>query len=318
MDKKTVLKYIPHGIDSKKFYPIEEGITPNFPEENKRLEEIKSQIFKNINPEFIVLYNNRNIRRKQASNTILAFNLFISKLPVEKADKCVLLLHTQPIDDNGTDLIAVSSTLAPRAKILFSSGKVDFKDLNCLYNIADVTINMANAEGFGLSTAESIMAGTPIMATVTGGLQDQMNFSDDTGKPIIFTEDWGSNSDGKHKINYGEWAFPLFPKARSLTGSPLTPYILDDYSDWEEAADILMKIYNMPKEERKRRGKSGRTWMILPETGMEMIEMADRFIKGIDETFKSWSPRKKYEIFKVENDTEIRPTGVSLTNFNEI
>lgn len=297
--KEWQIDYIPHGIDSKKFYPIEEGMSPNFPEENKRMQEIKSQIFRGENPDFIILYNNRNIRRKQASNTILAFRLFLNKLPKEKADKCVLLLHTQPIDDNGTDLISVASTLAPDAKILFSSGKVDFKDLNIIYNISDVTINMANAEGFGLSTAESIMTGTPVIATVTGGLQDQMRFLDENDVPISFNKDWGSNSDGKYKTKYGEWVFPLFPKARSLTGSPLTPYIFDDYSDWQEASEVLMEIYNMPREERKKRGKVGREWMLTKESGMEMVEMSSRFIKGIDTTLQNWTHRKKYEMFKV-------------------
>ena len=41
-----------------------------------------------------------------------------------------------------------------------------------LYNIADVTINMASNEGFGLGTCESLMCGTPISVNVTGGLQD--------------------------------------------------------------------------------------------------------------------------------------------------
>ena len=31
-------------------------------------------------------------------------------LPKEEADKCALLMHTQPIDDNGTDLPDVAKS----------------------------------------------------------------------------------------------------------------------------------------------------------------------------------------------------------------
>ena len=50
------------------------------------------------------------------------------------------------------------------------------KNFVILYNIADVTINMASNEGFGLGTCESLMCGTPISVNVTGGLQDQCGF----------------------------------------------------------------------------------------------------------------------------------------------
>ena len=35
---------------------------------------------------------------------------------------------------------------------------------------------MASNEGFGLGTAEALMAGTPIVVNVTGGMQDQCGF----------------------------------------------------------------------------------------------------------------------------------------------
>ena len=291
----TQVDYIPHGIDSKKFFPINDTMT----EEVERLKKIKALIFKDMEPQFVILFNNRNIRRKQTSNIILAFVELLKLLPKEVADKTVLLLHTQPVDPNGTDLPAVAATLAPGKNIFFSGGKVDYKDLNCLYNIADVTINMANAEGFGLSTAESIMAGTPIIATVTGGLQDQMRFLDENGKSIQFNADWGSNSDGKVRGTHGEWAFPLFPRTRSLTGSPMTPYIFDDYSDWQDAAVVLKQIYDLGRDERKRRGKAGREWMLTEESGMEVVTMGKRFIMGINKTFDTWKPRTKYNIYKI-------------------
>ena len=162
--------YLPHGVDEKNFHPIS-----LFDKEYKEMEGMKKQLTDD-NVEFVVFYNNRNIRRKMPGDVILAFKTFCDMLPKEDADKCALLMHTQPIDDNGTDLPEVARVIAPGCKVYFSDKKLEENQLNWLYNIADVTLNMASNEGFGLGTCESLMAGTPIIVNVTGGLQDQCGF----------------------------------------------------------------------------------------------------------------------------------------------
>jgi glycosyltransferase involved in cell wall biosynthesis len=57
--------------------------------------------------------------------------------------------------------------------IQFSLNKIDRKTLNFLYNIADVQILLTSNEGWGLTLTESMLCGTPIIANVTGGMQDQ-------------------------------------------------------------------------------------------------------------------------------------------------
>src|SRR3990167_2062886 len=126
---------------------------------------------------------------------------------------------------------------------------------------------MSSAEGFGLGTCESLMAGTMIIANVTGGLQDQMRFIDENNNPIQFTKDWGSNHDGRY-IRCGEWAVPLFPIARSLVGSIPTPYIFDSRCLWEHATEALKEVYAMGREERKRKGALGREWTLSNESMM--------------------------------------------------
>ena len=46
-----------------------------------------------------------------------------------------------------------------------------------LYNSTDVQIQLTSNEGWGLSLTEAMLAGNPIIANVTGGMQDQMRFS---------------------------------------------------------------------------------------------------------------------------------------------
>ena len=112
-------------------------------------------------------------------------------------------MKTQPVDDNGTDLIKVIRNIAPEINVLFFAERNDERTMNFIYNMADVTINIASNEGFGLGTAESLMAGTiPIVVNVTGGLQDQCGFKKEDGSLLMkedYTTEWGSNHDGKYK-----------------------------------------------------------------------------------------------------------------------
>ena len=171
--------YVPHGINEKYFYPVEN--------EKERLEmnKMKSELFQGKDIDFCMLYNNRNIRRKLTSDTILAFREFAYGLPKEKRDKVAFVLHTQPVDQNGTDLPAVVEAMCPDLNIIFSTQKLTNQHLNYLYNICDLTINLASNEGFGLGTCEALMCGTPIIVNVTGGLQDQCGFKID-GKHLTY------------------------------------------------------------------------------------------------------------------------------------
>jgi glycosyltransferase involved in cell wall biosynthesis len=295
--KDKVITYLPHGIDTRKFYPI----TEDDAEGNEVLAKVKEETLQNLDIDFMVFYNARNLRRKMTSDVLLAYNHFLQQLPEEQRERCRLVMHTAPVDDNGTDLLAVIRDVTPDVKVIFSNQKVEPAVLNALYNLADVTINLASNEGFGLGTAESIAAGTPILVNVTGGLQDQCGFVDEDGNYLDpethFTKEWGSNHDGRYK-RHGEWAFPVFPVSRSLQGSPLTPYIFDDRCSWEEAGNRLMELYQMGREERKRRGELGRQYA-LGAGQFTSERMGELFIQHIDQTLETWTPRERYTMVKV-------------------
>jgi len=298
LEAKTYLAYIPHGVDHvKKFYPLSDDKT----EEVELLKATRKTLFNDDDVDFVVLYNARNLRRKMTPDVLLAYNHFLEQLPKDKADRCRIVLHTTPVDENGTDLPAVIRDVVPNVKAVFSDQRVDARILNALYNIADVTINLASNEGFGLGTCESIVAGTPIIVNVTGGLQDQCGFVDENGvylhPDVHFTKNWGSNHDGKYR-QCGEWAFPVWPTSRSLQGSPLTPYIFDDRCDWADAGNRMMELYQMTREERKRRGLLGREYAL--GHGMFTAEkMGELFVENINKTLENWTPRERYTLLKV-------------------
>ena len=292
--KNKVIKYVPHGLDNTIFKPL--------PDTDPLLTQMKKDLFGKREFDFVLFFNSRNIRRKQIPDTILAWKYFTESLPKEKRDKCLFLLHTNTVDQNGTDLPAVIDYLFPEgANILFSQNKLNSEQMNALYNIADAQILLTSNEGWGLSLTEALLTGTPIIANTTGGMQDQMRFVDNDNKWIEFDEDFPSNNRGTYK-EHGEWAFPVYPSNSSIQGSPITPYIWDDRCNAEDAAKRIKEIYDLSPEERKRRGMEGMKWATRDEAGFTSEQMGKRIINGLEELFETWKPREKFEFVK---DTDI-------------
>lgn len=288
---KVKVAYVPHGINANKFYPINE----NHPEWDEMI-NYKKSIFGDFNPEFILFYNSRNIRRKMTNDILFAYKLFHNSLSKENANKCILLLHTQAVDENGTDLPRVKEHLLPECNVYFTNKLIDTKTLNFLYNIVDATINVSSNEGWGLSTSESLMAGTPIIVNVTGGLQDQCRFEDENGKWIDFSPEFPTNSIGKYS-KFGEWVIPIFPVSRSLQGSIPTPYIFDERSRIEDIRNAIKKMYSLGRENRKRIGLLGRKWVCSDEAKLSADKMCESFMKHINKTIQEFKPRKRFSIY---------------------
>ena len=287
--KSKIIKYVPHGLNPQVYFPIKNK------EKDKELQTFKKHLFGGKDYEYVVFFNSRNIRRKQVPDTILAFSHFVENLPLEKREKVALLLHTQPIDENGTDLHAVVETLVPEyCNIIFTQGRYGPKEMNYLYNLADVQILLTSNEGWGLSLTEALLVGKPIIANVTGGMQDQMRFEFEDGTWIDFDADFPSNHRGTIR-KHGEWAFPVYPTNRSIQGSVPTPYIFDDRCNWEDAAERIAEVYNLSKKERQARGNKGKEWALSNEAGFTQDHQANRIIKGMDELFSTWKPREKFE-----------------------
>jgi glycosyltransferase involved in cell wall biosynthesis len=288
-----VIEYVPHGINQDHFFPIGEDHHMF-----TALQEFKKNVIPVKDLEFLVFFNSRNIHRKRPGDTILAYKMFCDMIGEENAKKCALVMHTEAVSEHGTDLRAVKEALAPDENIFFSQEKITPPQMNMLYNLADVTMLLSSNEGWGLSLTESMMAGTMIIGNVTGGMQDQMRFEHE-GKWIDFTPDFPSNHRGTVK-QCGDWAIPVFPNNISLAGSPKTPYIFDDRCAPEDAAQALLKLFEMKPEERKANGLKGREWVTSDESGMSAQNMCKKVISTVEKTFDTFTPRTKYDILKVE------------------
>ena len=162
------LKYVPHGVSKKRISKVE------LPDDG--YQEFKSKL--NIdNYKFKLLYLNRNIRRKQPGDVLLAYKYFMDGLTEEQRKECIFVFHAAPVDDNGTDMRAVHKAICPEYPVHFTYDLgmhgISTKQVSYLYNICDVYINLASNEGFGLGSLEALTCGKPVIVNVTGGLQDQ-------------------------------------------------------------------------------------------------------------------------------------------------
>ena len=285
------VKYIPHGISENRISPIDKQDTlyRNF-EQQFGLDRYK----------FKILFLNRNIRRKQPGDCALAYKHFMDGLTPEQRKECCLIWHSAPSDENGTDMRAIAKNLLPDYPVIFTydiNKNQPFNDeqMNYLYNATSVYLNIASNEGFGLGSLEALCAQTPLVLSVTGGLQDQCGFKNDKGEYLTADEyvELGSNHRGQYK-EHGEWVKPVFPSNISCQGSPLTPYIFDDRVQYEDVGEALRYWYDIGEDERDKFGELGRQWAMSDDARMTAKHLSESFIEAIDGTFKNWKPKPRY------------------------
>jgi len=260
---KVESHYLPHAVDSQFFKPLSS--------EEKVLLREKMSIPQD---KFIVFWNNRNARRKQPGTLIFWFKEFLDKVG---HDKATLIMHTDPRDVNGPNLVAMIHKLdLSDGQVQFSTQKLDFPDLSAIYNIADVTVNISDAEGFGLSTLESLSCGTPIIVNMTGGLQEQV-------------------TDGENWFGVG-----LEPNSKAVIGSQDIPYIYEDRISKEDFLESIEKIYNMSKEEREAMGSLGLEHVNKNYKFENYTSRWKEIISDVYERCGSWETRTGYKTWHFE------------------
>tara|TARA_Y100000592_G_C5478409_1_gene323800 strand:+ start:1281 stop:2543 length:1263 start_codon:yes stop_codon:yes gene_type:complete len=251
--------YIPHAVDPNIFRPfIDQDIAilrrDNLPEGDR--------------DKFIVFWNNRNARRKQSGTLIHWFKAFLDKVGHDKAQ---LIMHTDPKDQHGQDLQAIMDNLELNDRqVLISSQKISPDALAAMYNMCDCTVNISDAEGFGLATLESLACGTPIVVNMTGGLQEQI-------------------TDG------AEWfGFPLYPTSKSIIGSQQVPYIYEDRTSKDQFVSAMFKMYSLSKEERRAMGEKGRQHVITNYNFRNFQQQWVDLMTSVYEEHGSWQTRTNY------------------------
>ena len=264
-DHKDIL-YLPHTVDTEVF------AKGNEQEVRQRREEGFAAI-DNIHDRTVFFWNNRNARRKQSGSLIYWFKAFLDEVG---HDKATLLMHTDPKDVHGQDLEYIIHHLGlSNGQVYLSRNKLPPEGLASMYNIADCTISVSDAEGFGLATLESLSCETPIIATMTGGLQEQV-------------------TDGENWFGIG-----LEPTSKAIIGSQEIPFIYEDRLSQEVVVDALKKMHNMSKEERQALGKAGREHVLKNYSPEKYAKEWEELFDKIVENHGSWETRKGYKSWEL-------------------
>jgi len=140
---KDKLQVIPHGVNTKTFYPIQ-------------LDKTKCFTFTNIG---------RNMQRKQLALGLIA----LSKLKLKDVKNHKMYIHAQP-DEFGISLFKIAKSLGLKYGFLDDDGNYDVlfpefgftehkgisdKELNKVYNEADCFFSTTVGEGWGLPLLEA-------------------------------------------------------------------------------------------------------------------------------------------------------------------
>ena len=181
-------------------------------------------------------------------------------------------MHTEPKDQHGQDLehIIKHLKLDTDRQVLLSIKKLNQPDLAGLYNLCDCTINISDAEGFGLATLESLSCGKPIIVNMTGGLQEQVMYG---------TEPCG---------------IPIYPASKSVIGSQEVPYIYEDRISKESFHSALDKMIALGKEGRRRMGTTGRKHVTENYNFDNFKSTWVEYMLKVNEEQGSWETRVSY------------------------
>ena len=258
--------YLPHAVDDRIFRKLK-------PEEYAQ----SAQILYDKHPDFEnrvgFFWNNRNARRKQSGSLIYWFKQLCEEIGNEKA---FLLMHTDPRDIHGQPLDYLIDHFGLKGQVIISSNKVAPEQLAQMYNMVDCTINVSDAEGFGLSTLESLSCETPIIATMTGGLQEQV-------------------TDGENWFGIG-----IEPASKSVIGSQEVPWIYEDRVSGEDVVAAMKRIVEMSPEERAEMGALGKNHLLKNYNFTNYVKNWDKILTETHQSMGSWQTRKGYTPWKLE------------------
>ena len=253
--------YIPHAVNSEIFKKLDDPVSL------QHMKDMRKQI--GAEDKVIFFWNNRNARRKQSGSLIFWFKKFLDKVG---HDKACLMMHTDINDPHGQPLHVVAEHLGlSEGQIVFSTQKVSPQHLSLMYNASDVTVNISDAEGFGLGTLESLSCQTPIVVTMTGGLQEQV-------------------TDGENYFGVG-----IEPSSKAIIGSLNVPWIYEDRLSEEVVVNALLEMYHKSPEERKALGLAGRQHVMKNYNFQNYGKKWDELLTTVHEEEGSWATRKSYQ-----------------------
>lgn len=278
--------YLPHAIPTDIFRKHDKNVVKKFRKENLQVDD----------DTFVIFWNNRNARRKQSGSLIYWYSDFIKKAKKKNKNfKSKLIMHTEPFDPNGQNLYSIIEDLNLTSnEVVISTQKVDLETLSVIYNASDVTMGISDAEGFGLATFESLACGTPIIVTMTGGLQEQVTPIKKVTKNMML-----KRNKEKDSVTVYEHGIGLEPSSKSIIGSQEVPFIYEDRLSGESVSDAILKMYEMGPARRAELGEAGRAHVEKNYGFDKYSKKWEKILLDTHKQFGSWETRKGYKSWEL-------------------
>ncbi len=248
-----------HGVDTETFHPATRATPITFADDTLSSKEDCRAKFQMDPNRLVILRADRNVVRK---NHDALFRVFAQVAAVR--DDVDLIMHCQPLDREGIDLWQEVQRMPEdvRPRIKFTGIHDTFKGLpteglNALYNTADLYLSTTGGEGFGLTLAESMAAGVPIVSTGWAAEVEVIGdggiivppLQDSYGRPVVYHSGYGM-----------DWAVPDVdafvapvlslldkPQRRRAMGASGRLHVKRNFS-WDVAAGQFLDILTEPLE----------------------------------------------------------------------
>jgi len=231
------IEIIPHGTDTSIFY-----------KKFETREEAKKLLFPNqdLKESCIVLNANRNQPRKRIDLTIQAFSIFAKNKP-----KDVKLYLHMGIKDMGFDILKLCYRYGVDERLIISNTKkinqsVPIEKLNLIYNAADIGLNTAIGEGWGLVNSEHATTGAPQIVPNHSALTEIYN---DSGLLVPIFQ-WLTNPDTLtvsgyvHPVNVANRLEELYQNKELY--NELSKKSLDKWTDEKASWEYIVKNQWVP------------------------------------------------------------------------
>jgi glycosyltransferase involved in cell wall biosynthesis len=244
------LRVIPHGVNTRTFYPLPES----------RIKSFKEQYFNKNVEKFVFTNLNRNQQRKDIPRTIAAFVEFRKKVK-----DAILYLHCAKVDQ-GWNLpeVCASYGLSIVDDVLFPENfgpnqGFPLEIVNMVYNISDCVVSTALGEGFGLSWPEAMATKTPVI------------MPNNTAMAEFITEDKGFLSDSGTNSSL----FTVLPHDNEVV-RPLV--------DVDDLAEKMLYVYSNYGEAKKK-ADNAYSWAVTQMDWQNSI--VPHWVKLFDEAYES-------------------------------
>jgi glycosyltransferase involved in cell wall biosynthesis len=243
-----------HGVDTDTFHPASASTPLATTDRVLRSKEGCKELFGWDPQRKVILRADRNVVRKNYDAMLAAFTTIAERDP-----DVDLVLHCDPRDPEGIDLNQEIMRMPEglRERVRFTQMHDTFQglpeaELCALYNAADLYMSTTGGEGFGLTLAESLACGVPVIATGWAAEVEVIGpggvlippLTDSYGDPVRYHSKFGMDWAAPDPRAFVEPALELLarPSRRRALGAEGRAHVQRSFN-WDEATVAFLDLF---------------------------------------------------------------------------